>query len=492
MSLLDHPEAQALLADAEVSPDDVRGCRDHITRFLKRYLPLFYREEQRGHAGAFVRGLLSGLPRKSVEPIAAQAGVPRKNLEFFVGCGVWDDEKVMAELQRHVREELAEPEGVIVLDPSAFPKKGTHSCGVARQWCGRLGKQENCQLGVFLAYASSKGHALLDRRLYLPEDWVDDPVRRQEGHVPADVTYRKTWEIAHDLLRRSGPGMPHKWVVGDDEFGRASEFRAALARRRRAVRARRAVQHQHPRPRRPPTAAQEGLQGPQAQGPVRTGRHLGQEAAGRPLDPFHDPRGCQRSSGGRSGLGPGVAKLKRRIGPEERLLVIRTLDPQPDWTYSLSNASADEPLAELVRARSSRHQIEEVLEEGKGEVGLAHYEVRSWVGWHHHVTLALLALWFLVLERGRMGEKLQRSPCRRCGRSSRNCSASAPRRRGRSPRRSVACCGVARRRASTTGTPRPRRFRPADQGRGSPNCDSRTQLTIREPAERLLHEGSCG
>ena len=99
------------------------------------------------------------------------------------------------------------------------------------------------------------------------------------------------------------------------------------------------------------------------------------------------------------------AKMKRRIGPEERLLVIRTLDPQPDWTYSLSNASADEPLAELVRARSSRHQIEEVLEEGKGEVGLAHYEVRSWVGWHHHVTLALLALWFLVLERGRMGGK---------------------------------------------------------------------------------------
>ena len=174
--------------------------------------------------------------------------------------------------------------------------------------------------------------------------------------------------------------------------------------------------------------------------------------------------------------------------------MIRTLDPQPDWTYSLSNASADEPLAELVRARSSRHQIEEVLEEGKGEVGLAHYEVRSWVGWHHHVTLALLALWFLVLERGRMGEKLQRSPCRRCGRSSRNCSASAPRRRGRSPRRSVACCGVARRRASTTGTPRPRRFRPADQGRGSPNCDSRSRkergslATVRIEADDLRRQ----
>jgi SRSO17 transposase len=403
MSLLDHPEAQALLADAEVSPDDVCGCRDHITRFLKRYLPLFYREEQRGHAGAFVRGLLSGLPRKSVEPIAAQAGVPRKNLEFFVGCGVWDDENVMAELRRHVREELAEPDGVIVLDPSAFPKKGTHSCGVARQWCGRLGKQENCQLGVFLAYASSKGHAPWDRRLYLPEDWVDDPLRRQECHVPAEVTYRKTWEIAHDLLRRSGPAMPHKWVVGDDEFGRASEFRAALRGDGELyvldvpcnTTIRDLDAHRPPRT--------KGRRGRQRAVPfVRVDTWAKKLPADR----------WTRLTIRAGAKGPLVveavsarvcAKLKRRIGPEERLLVIRTLDSQPDWTYSLSNASVDEPLAELVRARSSRHQIEEVLEEGKGEVGLAHYEVRSWVGWHHHVTLALLALWFLVLERGRMG-----------------------------------------------------------------------------------------
>jgi SRSO17 transposase len=127
-----------------VSAGDVRGCRDHMTRFLKRYLPLFYREEQRGHAAAFIRGLLSGLERKSVEPIANQADIPRKDLQYFVGCGAWDDEKVMAELRRHVREELADGDGVIVLDPSAFVKKGSHSCGVARQWCGRLGKKENC------------------------------------------------------------------------------------------------------------------------------------------------------------------------------------------------------------------------------------------------------------------------------------------------------------------------------------------------------------
>ncbi len=403
MSLLDHPEAQSLLADAEVFPDGVRGCRDHITQFLKRYLPLFYREEQRGHAGAFVRGLLSGLQRKSVEPIAAQAGVPRKDLQFFVGCGGWDDEKVMAELRRHVHEELAEDDGLIVIDPSSFPKKGAHSCGVARQWCGRLGKKENCQLGVFLAYVSSKGHAPLDRRLYLPKDWVKDPVRREECHVPADVTYRKTWEIAHDLLRRSGPNAPHKWVVGDDEFGRASEFRAALRNdgERYMLDVPCNTNIRDLDGRRPPRKKAH-------KGAKRKVPFVRVDTWARKLPADRWTRLTIRA-GAKGPLEVEAvsarvcARMKRRIGPEERLLVIRTLDPQPDWTYSMSNASADEPLTELVRARSGRHQIEEVLAEGKGEVGLAHYEVRSWVGWHHHITLALLALWFLILERGRMG-----------------------------------------------------------------------------------------
>jgi SRSO17 transposase len=403
MSLLEHPEAQALLSDAEVSPGDVGGCRDHITRFLKRYLPLFYRDEQRGHAAAFVRGLLSGLPRKSVEPIAAQADVPRKNLELFVGSGAWDDEKVMTELRRHVREELAEPEGLIVIDPSSFPKKGTHSCGVARQWCGRLGKKENSQLGVFLAYVSSKGHALVDRRLYLPKDWVDDPARREECHVPEDVTYLKTWEIASDLLRRSGPELPHAWVLGDDEFGRASEFRAALRddgqRYMLDVPCNtnvRDLDGRHP----PRKKAHKGAK--------RKVRFVRADTWARKLPAGRWSRLTIRD-GAKGPLeveavsGRVCARMKRRIGPEERLLVIRTPGPRPDWTYSMCNASGDVPLVDLVRARSSRHRVEEVLQEGKGEVGLGHYEVRGWAGWHHHITLALLALWFLILERGRMG-----------------------------------------------------------------------------------------
>jgi SRSO17 transposase len=403
MSLLDHPEAQALLADAEVSPGDVRGCRDHIARFLRRYLPLFYRREHRGHAAAFVRGLLSGLERKSAEPIAYQADIPRKDLQYFVGCGAWDDEAVMAELRRHVRDELADDGGVIVLDASSFPKKGVHSCGVARQWCGRLGKRENCQIGVFLAYTSAKGHAPLDRRLYLPEGWADDPVRRGACHVPGDVTYRKTWEVAHDLLRRSGPDVPHEWVVGDDEFGRASEFRELLR-----------TDHERYVLDVPCNTNVRDLDGRR---PPRKKAHKGAKrqvpfvrvdawARGLPADRW--TRLTVRDGAKEPLVVEAVsarvrARLLRRIGPEERLLVIRTVGPRPDWTYCLSDAPPGVAVAELVQARSCRHRIEEVFEQAKGEVGLAHYEVRGWVGWHHHVTLALLALWFLVLERRRLG-----------------------------------------------------------------------------------------
>src|SRR5215210_121235 len=203
MSLLDRPQARALLDDATVRPDEVQACQDHLTDFLKRYLPLFYRRELRELATLVIRGRLSGLERKTSEPIARQAGRHRKPVQHFVGQGAWDDEAVMAELRRHVAEELGDPEGVLVVDGSDFPKKGTASCGVDRQWCGRLGKIDNCQVGVSLAYAGKAGYAPLDRQPYLPEDWADDEARREKCHVPTGVKFQETWRIAPDLLDRS-------------------------------------------------------------------------------------------------------------------------------------------------------------------------------------------------------------------------------------------------------------------------------------------------
>ena len=396
MSLLEHPAAQALLADAEVSAADVRGCRRRLAGFLRRYLPRFYREEQRELAQVVLRGKLSKLERKTSEPIAYLAGRPRKPVQHFVGAGGWDDEAVMAELRQHVGETLADPNGVLVLDPSSFPKKGDASCGAARQWCGRLGKVENCQVGVFLAYVTAKGYAPLDRQLYLPRAWAEDAQRRQETHVPEAVTFQESWRIGLDLLDRSGPDVPFGWVAGDDEFGRASDFRAAL--RQRGLRYVLDVPCN--------TSIRDLGETPAAGRRLPPWRHVDEWAKAQPPSRWH------RLVIGAGAKGPRVVRALEtwvqtrdeggRVGGVERLVVIRTVAEESQVWYTLSNA-CDVALPGVVQAHGRRHGIEEVLQAGKGEVGLGHYEMRSWVGWHHHMTLSLLALWFLILEKDRLG-----------------------------------------------------------------------------------------
>jgi SRSO17 transposase len=403
MSLLEHPDAQALLADAVLTPDAVRGCRDRITTFLRRYLPRFYRAEQRTHATLVIRGLLSGLQRKTCEPIAVEAGVHRKPVQNFVGAGGWDDEAVMAELRGHAREVLGHPDAVLILDPSAFPKSGPESCGVARQWCGRLGKQDNCQLGVFLAYAAPGGYAPLDRRLYLPKDWANDPARRAKCHVPEGVEFQESWRIAVDLLQRCRKDLPHAWVTGDDEMGRPAQFRGWLRRHgeRYVLDVPCNTNVRDLECRRPPRR--------------HAGRGRKREVPFRRADAWvaRQPdsrwtrltvRGGERGPLQVDAMTVRVrAKGERRIGPEERLVVVRTVEAAPRTDYSLSNAGPEVPLSELVRVRFTRHRIEEVFGAAKGEVGPGQYEVRGWVGWHHHMTLSFLALWFLILERIRVG-----------------------------------------------------------------------------------------
>jgi SRSO17 transposase len=404
MSLLDKPEAQALLNDATLTADAVRGCADRLTGFLQRYLPQFYRVEQRDNATLVIRGLISGLERKTAEPIALAAQVPRKPIQFFVGSGKWDDEAVMTELRLHVREQLGRPDGVVVIDPSSFPKKGTHSCGVARQWCGRLGKVENCQVGVFLVYAGDAGYAPLDRQLYLPEEWADDTARREECHVPPEVEFREKWQIALDLLDRSLPDLPHGWITGDDEFGRASRFRAELRSRKeryvldvpcntlvRDLRKRRPPRKKAGVGRKREVPFQRVDAWARSQPQSRWERVTVRDGEKGPLEV--DAMAV-----------PVRAKQESRIGPEERLVVMRNVG-ESQIDYALSNAAAEVPLVELVRAQRQRHRIEEFFGAGKGEVGLGQYEVRSWVGWHHHMTLAMVAMWFLSLERRRVGGK---------------------------------------------------------------------------------------
>ena len=402
MSLLEHPTAQELLADAELSADDVAGCRRRLHAFLQRYLPRFYRVEHHELAEVVLQGQLSDLQRKTAEPIAHQAGRPRKPVQHFVGAGRWDDEAVMAELRRHVAAEEADPDGVLVLDPSGFPKSGSDSCGVARQWCGRLGKVENCQVGVFLSYVTAQGYAPLDRQLYLPREWAADRRRRRAAHVPEGVAFQETWRIGLELLDRSGGDVPFGWVAGDDEFGRSSAFRAAL--RGRGLRyvldvpcntqVRDLGEVPAPGRRVPPWRRVD--EWARAQPPSRwrrlvlAGGSKGPRAV-RALEAWvqaRDEDGC--------------------VGPRERLVVLRGAGSEPRVWYALSNARREVPLARVAEAQGRRHGVEEVLQAGKGEVGLGQYEVRSWVGWHHHMTLSLLALWFAILEQRRLGKKRRR------------------------------------------------------------------------------------
>jgi SRSO17 transposase len=398
MSLLEHPDAQPLLDDAELSTAAVGSCADALETFLGRYLPLFYRLEQSEHARTVLRGKLSGLERKTTEPIAAQAGQKRRPLQLFVGAGAWDDQAVLAELRDHVREEFGHAEAVWILDGSGFPKKGDASCGVARQWCGRLGKVDNCQLGVFLAYAAPRGCALLEGRLYLPRDWAEDRKRRRRCHVPAAVAFQEAWRIALDLLDRARADLAGRWVAGDDEFGRCTELRAALRQRRlqyvldvpcntlvRDVAERRPPARPGGAPRRPLFERVDQWVARQPAGRWRKVKVRDGEKG--PLEVQVLLATVQtKDEGG-------------RVGGSERLAVLRRADKV--W-YTLSNAR-EARRAELAGVHGSRHRVEELLEQGKGEVGLGQYEVRSWVGWHHHMTLSLLALWFLQTERLRLG-----------------------------------------------------------------------------------------
>jgi SRSO17 transposase len=405
VSLLNTPTAKTLLDEATLSADDVASCEGRLAAFLERYLPLFYRKEQRENAGVVIRGLLSNLERKTCEPVAYREGRERKPIQFFVGRGLWDDDKVMGELRRHVAEDLADPEGVIVFDPSGFPKKGEHSVGVKRQWCGRLGKIDNCQVGVFMAYATSKGHGPLDRRLFLPKDWAEDPARRKECRIPDEVGHRTKWRIALDMLDEHGGDILHGWIAGDEDFGRAQAFRKGLRERgeRYVLDVPCDTLVRDLGRRRPPRRSKKGKR---------------RDVPFVRVDGW--TKGLPRSRWKRFKVRDGEkgpieveavetrvrTKYEQRIGPEERLVVIRSVEEHPRVWYTLSNAPPEVPLAVLVRVHAERHRIEQMFEEAKGETGLAHYEVRSWVGWHHHMTLSLLALWFVTTEAARLGGKI--------------------------------------------------------------------------------------
>ncbi len=395
-----------LMAECEVSPAVFDGVEKRLKQFVRPFAAALCREEQGEHAHTYVAGLLSNLERKNVESIAYRHDQDRRALQNFVGSSPWKHEPLMDELVCQVADRLGEPHGVLVLDPSGFPKKGQESVGVERQWCGRLGKVDNCQIGVFLGYATQREHALVDMRLYLPKSWIQDRARRKRCGVPKGLRYRTRHDLALEMLDRRGPQLPHAWIAGDDEMGRSTRFRRALQGRRERYLL--AV---------PSNTIVRDLEAP---APPWRGSGL------KPKRPFEQVR-CWTAAlaserwaaidvrdGEKGPLKVQAVKTrvetktdKRRIGPEEVLVVIRYTDDTGvlKIDYYLSNAAPETTLEEFARVAKAEHRIEECLQRAKSEAGLADYEVRTWRGWYHHQTLSLIATWFLVCETQR-GKKI--------------------------------------------------------------------------------------
>jgi len=388
----------------EITRRQLEPCLENLDKFLERYAPRFYRLEQRDHARTYMEGRLSDLPRKTCEPIATDHDQNRWLIQHFVGMGLWEDEKVLSELHLHVREELGDPSGILILDGSDYEKKGTQSVGVKRQWCGRLGKVENCQAGVYLAYAGSGDAALVDRRLYLPIEWCRSPKRRKKARIPKEIHFQSKIQIADDLLKKDAARFPHAWVVGDDEFGRPAWFRRSLARRKERYLLE-VPSNTRIRDLAAPSPKRRSKRGRAPKPPfVRSTVWAHQQSASAWTRlVIHD--GEKGPIQFEAILAHVQAKDEQRVGPIETFMVMRTLGPEPEYRFYLSNADEFVPLAELVRVAQARHLIEECFERAKGEAGMAHYEVRSWVGWNHHMTLSLLAAWFLTLEKRRVGGK---------------------------------------------------------------------------------------
>ncbi len=383
-----------------------------LERFMKPFVDNLARREQIEYAGTFVRGLLSDLEHKNSESIAYRFEQERMPLQWFIGVSPWDDAPLRDELVSQVGRQLGESDGVIVFDPSAFPKSGRESVGVARQWCGRLGKVDNCQVGIYMGYVSGREHALVDMRLYLPKEWTKDRKRRKKAGIPKEVRYRTRHQLCLEMLENHGEKLPHSWITGDDEMGRPYWFRRRLneltERYLLAVPSNTLVRDLHVdppeysghgrRPKRPWTRVDRWVQSLDtkdwtvvdvrdgAKGPIIV------EAVKRQV--------------------VGRANNTGQEGHEEVLVVIRYKDRDNrrvvKMDYHLSNGTFDTELSDFVRAAKAEHRVEECIQRSKSEAGLADYEVRTWRGWHHHQTLSLIATWFLVTET-RRGKKIHTS-----------------------------------------------------------------------------------
>jgi SRSO17 transposase len=402
-----------------VQVSDVEGFMDELQEFQSLFHDCLARSEARAHFLDYMVGQYSPLARKSIEPIAlAVEGSRIRSLQRFLSETVWDEEQMRWNYHQLVADELGEPDGVLMFDESGFVKKGTDSAGVARQYCGTLGKGENCQVGVFAGYASRQGYGLVDQRLFLPAVWFGPAyaTRRTKCRVPDEIRFQTKPQLAAAMLQRIRQEgiLPFRYIVADSVYGNSPDFLAAIEA---CVGTTALVAIS--------SETRCWLQRPVTQ--EQAYRYQGEERVKRHLSPIAS---APQSVAALAATLPAWQWYRRKVsegikgpiaydfarhrvilckdGLPDRtvwLVIKRSRGPEPAYAYAISNTPASMPFRTLIWLSGIWWAVEQCFEEGKTELGMAQYEVRKYTGWHHHMLLTMLAHFFLWHLKGRLGEK---------------------------------------------------------------------------------------
>jgi SRSO17 transposase len=403
----------------DIKKNDIENFLNELKGFHEQFADCFNRSESRVHFFNYMAGQFSDLERKSIEPIAlAVKGGNVRAMQRFVSDAPWDDDKIGIRYRSMVMDDLGSPTGALIFDESGFLKKGDDSIGVARQYCGTIGKVDNCQVGVFAAYTSEHGYAVVDKRLYIPEKWFTDEfnLRREKCELPQDVTFRTKPELAADMLRKlCAEGiLPFKYVLADSVYGMSPEFIEAVESIPGATYFVSVNKKTQCWLKQPLTITQEYRWG----GQIKT-RTIVADSAGKPITFSELAKNINdyfwyRRTVSEGTKGPIVYEFTRREvilsadGLPKKpvwMLIRRTLGDVPEYSYFICNASSSARLKTLVWLSGLRWAIEQCFEELKMDLGMDHYEVRKYRGWHHHISTCMMAHFFLWHLKIRLGKK---------------------------------------------------------------------------------------
>jgi SRSO17 transposase len=403
----------------DLNKDDIKDFANELREFHEQFADCFQRSESRDHFYNYMAGQFSPLERKSIEPIAMAIDDGNiRSMQRFVSDAPWDDENMIVKYRSFVNDDLGSPDSALIFDESGFVKKGQDSIGVARQYCGTIGKVDNCQVGVFAGYVSENGYALVDKRLFIPKKWfADDHLeRRQKCKLPEEIVYRTKPELAVEMLEAISREnvLPFKYVLGDSIYGVSPEFITAVEALTGKIYFVSVPKDTQCWVRRPMTITKEYRWGGKTRKKTvlvdPDSKPLTVEDLARSINNYFWYR-RQVSEGTK---GPIVYEFSRRqislssAGLPQKtvwLLIRRTLGNDPEYSFFISNAPSSTRLKTLVWLSGLRWAIEQCFEETKTELGMDHYEVRKFPGWQHHMLTCMLAHFFLWHLKIRMGEK---------------------------------------------------------------------------------------